>query len=96
MLLIIVGSLVGLFLIASFLPIWGIKWKYADPSKATVDPSGDYSNVPKNWMCSEDKNTILWFLLFGTVDGVKERQGYFKIYSLGANINCRIGLSIFD
>jgi len=95
MILIIIAVIIAVFLIISFLPIWGIKWKYTDPSKATVHQSGDHSNVPKGWMFSDDVGLPLWALSFGTVSGVKEAQSYAKVYSRGSNIKYRIGLSVF-
>jgi len=92
MLLIVIATIIVLFLIASFLPIWCIKWKYADPSKATVDLSGNCENIPDHWMCSDDRDLPLWTLLFGTLETAKTMQSYSYIYNIGNNIKWKIGL----
>ena len=94
MLLIILAVVVGLFLIASFCPIWNIKWKYIDPSRATVDPSGNIDNVPKGWMLGEANGMMLWHVLFGTTTAGKSLQSYTLIYSRGENIRYKIAISI--
>ena len=42
-------AIVVLFLIASFLPIWCIKWKYIDSNKSTMVPR------PVTWSCKHAK-----------------------------------------
>jgi hypothetical protein len=94
MFLIIVAALVVLFLIASVCPIWTIKWKYVNKSKATVDPSGniDTCNIPKGWMCAENNGDILWSLLFGRFNTGKSMQSHTWVYSRGSNIKYKIGI----
>jgi len=89
--LLILAVVLGLFLIASCLPIWCIKWKYEDPSKASL-PSVNYDNVPTKWMRGEEKNMMLWTIMFGRIKTVKTIQSYTKVYSCGGNIKTKIGL----
>ena len=91
MLGIVILSMLCLSVVVSFIPVWCVKWKYKDPSKASL-VSGDYSHVPLGWMCGEDKDMMLWVIMFGQIKTGKTLQSYTKVYGNGVNIKYKIGL----